>query len=193
MTIKEFSQNLQALYDEMGEIFSSYQKNSALTCLPGCGECCKNPQVEASVLEMIPLALKLYQENTWEEWIKRLAASSTESCVFYESHSPDGKLGRCGAYRERPSICRMFGVAGHHDKLGEVTLSICKLIKERSPELAEKKLAEVKINGAPLMIDWSYRLAQLDLALIQDRLPINQALLRALDKVLLYARYQDLT
>ena len=42
-----------------------------------------------------------------------------------------------------------------------------------------------------MLITWSYRLAQIDPGLIQDRMPINQALKKALERIALYAQYQE--
>jgi Fe-S-cluster containining protein len=191
MNIREFTQNLQTLYAEMSQEFSAYQEQSGLHCLSGCGQCCLNPEVEASVLEMLPLALRLHRENKLEEWIERLENVEGKPCLLYEAHSPDGKQGRCGAYEGRPSLCRMFGVSGYYNKHRKVTLSICRYIRAENPELSQQKEAEATAENTPMLVQWSYRLTQLDPALIQDRMPINQALKKALEKVALYALYQE--
>jgi Fe-S-cluster containining protein len=189
MNIREYSQDLQKIYDEMWIAFSSYQKQSGLHCLSGCGNCCNNPEVEASPWEMIPLALRMYDEKRLEEWLDKLADPGQEHCLMYEPHSPDGHQGKCGVYKERPSLCRMFGVSGYFNKHQEVTLSVCKLIKEKYTDLYESQACSEK---TPMLATWSYRLAQLDPQLIQNKLPINLAFKQALEKVALYAQYQNL-
>ena len=190
MNIREFSQDLQKIYDQMWDAFSQYQAASGLNCLVGCGKCCNNPEVEASVLEMFPLALRILDENKLEEWLDKLDNSSQDHCLMYEPHTPDGSKGQCGVYKERPSLCRMFGVAGFYNKHQEVTLSVCKLIREKYPDLT--KIRESEVSGkTPMLITWSYRLAQIDPGLIQDRMPINQALKKALERIALYAQYQE--
>lgn len=192
MNIREFSQDLQNIYDEMWKTFSQYQMASGLFCLEGCGKCCNNPEVEASVLEMFPLAVRILDENKLEEWLDRLENSTQAHCLMYEPHSPDGSKGQCGVYKERPSLCRMFGVAGFYNKHREVTLSVCKLIREKYPELTKIRESEVSIE-TPMLVTGTYQLAQLDPGLIQDRMPINQALKKALERVALYAQYQEHT
>jgi Fe-S-cluster containining protein len=192
MNIREFCENLQNIYDEMWRTFSEYQKASGLHCLEGCGKCCNNPEVEASVMEMLPLALRMHDEGKLEYWIDQLEMTEQEHCLMYRPHSPDGSKGQCGVYNERPSLCRMFGVSGFYNKHREVTLSVCKLIKDKYPELLTQREKEVSEEKTPMLITWSYRLAQLDPALIQDRLPINQAFKKALEKIALYAQYQDI-
>jgi Fe-S-cluster containining protein len=191
MNIREFSQDLQNIYEEMWASFSAYQKNSGLFCLEGCGKCCNNPEVEASVLEMLPLALRMLDENKLEYWLEKLEHPAQNHCLMYVAHSPDGVKGYCGVYKERPSLCRMFGVSGYYNKHREITLSVCKLIKEKYPELTKTRESEVSEEKTPMLVTWSYRLAQLDPRLIQDRLPINLALKGALEKVALYAQYQE--
>ena len=190
MNIREFSQDLQKIYDQMWDAFSQYQAASGLNCLVGCGKCCNNPEVEASVLEMFPLALRILDENKLEEWLDKLEEPAQDHCLMYEPHTPDGSKGQCGVYKERPSLCRMFGVAGFYNKHQEVTLSVCKLIREKYPDLT--KIRESEVSGkTPMLITWSYRLAQIDPGLIQDRMPINQALKKALERIALYAQYQE--
>lgn len=193
MNIREFALELQNIYDDMGSSFANYQKNSGLNCLEGCGKCCTNPDIEASVLEMLPLAVRLNDENKLDEWLQMLENPSKDSCLMFESHNEDGTKGMCGAYRERPSVCRMFGVAGYFDKHHEVTLSVCKLIREKYPELTQTRIAEATAENTPVLVNWSYRMSEIDPALIQDRMPLNQALKLALEKVALYAQYQDPT
>lgn len=90
---------------------------------------------------------------------------------------------RCGQYLQRPSVYRMFGVAGFLNKRREVTLSICKHLKTLYPQ-------EVSSEGAPILTYWSSQLATFEPRLVQDFLPLNQALKIALEKVVLYAEYQ---
>lgn len=189
MNIREYSVNLLKIYDELGESFSQYQKGTGLHCLPGCGRCCNNPDIEASMWEMIPLAFKFYQEGKLEEWIEKLESTTQDTCLLFVSESPDKTLGKCGEYRERPLVCRLFGVAGYYDKNHDVTLSICKYIKQTYPELAKEVEAEASLENTPMFSFGDNELAQLDPQLIQNRMPVNQALKLALEKVALYAQY----
>lgn len=189
MNIREFAFNLQKLYEEMGQTFSAYQQASGLSCMSGCGRCCLNPDVEASILEMLPLALRIYDEKNVDEWINRLETSEQKHCLVYQSVS-EGK-GQCGFYQERPSICRMFGVAGSLDKRKEVTLSICKFLKEEYPEKVELLKTEKKAD-APILMHWASRLIALHPELIKERYAINDALRRALERIEFYAQYQKI-
>lgn len=190
MNIREFSQDLQNIYEEMGKCFSDYQKASELPCLEGCGKCCTNPEIEASPYEMLPLALKILDEGKLEEWLDRLENPLQDHCLLYQAHSADGNKGSCGSYQHRPTVCRMFGVSGYYTKHRQITLSICKLIKQKYPEQSQQQQTQVTEEKTPMLVDWTYRLTQLDPQVIQNRMPINQALKKALEKVALYALYQ---
>ena len=186
MNIREFSHNLQKLFAEMSDSFSSYQNSTGWNCLSNCGRCCLNPEIEASLHEMIPMALAIYDEGKLDEWVDKLQTTNQDYCLAYLPGSKEGE-GKCSRYDQRPSVCRMFGVAGYKNKRNETTLSICKFIKEKynttqSPDFDSHK--------PPQMTEWSFKLASIDQKLIQDRMPINQALMKALEKVSLYAEYQ---
>jgi uncharacterized protein len=82
-------------------------------------------------------------------------------------------------------------VAGYFNKHQEVSLSICKFIREHYPQLSQERQSQATAENTPMLVHWSYRLSQLDPNLIQDRMPVNQALKKALEKVALYALYQE--
>ena len=182
MNIREFSDYLLKLYQEMSLTFSSYQNATGLHCPPECGKCCLKPNIEATVFEMIPMALKIVDEGQVEEWLQKLENDTTEICLNYVPLDAEGK-GRCAHYQERPSVCRMFGVAGYYNKRREINLSICKHLKTLYPN-------PVDSAGAPVMAQWSAQMGALDPRLIQEFRPINEALKLALQKVIFYAEYQ---
>lgn len=189
MNIKEFRNDLQKLYQEMSESFSAYQHKLGWACVSGCGKCCLNPDIEASPLEMIPMAVSIYQEGKSEEWLERLESPDRAYCLAYK-HEGDPERGVCSRYSDRPSVCRMFAVAGYYNKDEKITLSVCKTIRQYHglydiPEGLDP-------NEVPVLRDWAYKLATLDPKLIQNRIPINQALKQALEKVCLYGHYEAL-
>ncbi|HXH30162.1 MAG TPA: YkgJ family cysteine cluster protein [Bacteriovoracaceae bacterium] len=188
MNIREFSFNLQKVYEEMTGAFSELQAASGLACIQGCGKCCQNPEVEASVLEMIPFALKIYDEGKFDEWIERLTTTGLDHCLLFEAHGSSGG-GRCSSYAHRPSVCRMFGVAGYFNKHHQVVLSVCKFIKENNPQNSSS-WEEPPSNSIPIISTWSTRLSALDPDLCSKKLPINQAILQAMQRVGLYAQYE---
>lgn len=190
MSIRDFELKLQTLYKEMGETFSSYQSSTGLACLSGCGRCCTNPDVEASTLEMIPFALHIFDSGKMDEWLIKTESKAHVACLIYEGNS-EGQ-GQCTSYQHRPSICRMFGVAGYYGKDHQATLSVCKFIKEKYPTETQKVKDLANLDNTPMLSYWNSKMSDLDPQLTQERMPINQAIHSALEKVSLYAQYQGL-
>lgn len=181
MNIREFSHNLQKVYHDIDEVFSKFQKQSNLPCLSKCGNCCSNPEIEATPLEMVPLALKILDQGHLDQWYERLLDAEGKSCLMYNGSS-------CEEYGQRPSLCRMFGVAGYYNKQHEITLSICKLIKEEYPDETAKALTK-PFGEVPVISHWTSKLQSLDPKLVESRQPINMALKSALEKVALWSQY----
>lgn len=175
MDIKEFSLQLQSVYDEMGKTFSRFQTSSNLTCLKGCSQCCLNPEIEATPLEMIPMALKIYELGLFEIYYEQLKDSEAKACIIKTENG-------CGLYHERPPICRMFGAAGLLDKHKKLKLSVCKFIKTENEELL-KSLNESPPLETPIMSDWVNQVHSLHPDLIKNRQPINKSLKEALERV----------
>lgn len=174
------------LYTQMSSAFADTQKRSGLHCPPGCGYCCKTPTVEATTLEMIPMALELYAQGRAEAVYELIESQKPASCVMYEDHG--GKKGKCTQYATRPSLCRLFGVAGYYTKSHSKELSICHELKDTYPDYAQINIEE--LNPA-MMSDWSTRLLGIHPELLQDRKPISFALSEALEKVMLYGRLSE--
>lgn len=190
MSIRDFELKLQTLYREMSETFSSYQSSTGLACLSGCGRCCLNPDVEASTLEMIPFALHILDTGLMDEWLIKTESKTSQPCLLFKGDS-EGQ-GQCGSYEHRPAICRMFGVAGYYDKEHQATLSVCKFIKEKYPTQTQDLKDLALLTNTPMLSFWNSKMSDLDPHLIQKRMPINEAIHSALEKVSLYAQYQGL-
>ncbi|RVT48209.1 YkgJ family cysteine cluster protein [Rheinheimera sediminis] len=190
--LRETASTLMILNDEIAQTYSSYQNDRKLFCRSGCGECCLHPGIEASVLEMLPLALYLYEQGTAESTLEALQHHELDGCYFYQASSEDRKSGQCGVYPYRPAVCRMFGAAGYRGREGEVLLSICKVIRTDEPAAviaAEQSLTSVM---PPMMMNHKAQIAQLDYELSKQNMPIKEATAAALEKVLTKAWYADM-
>lgn len=188
--LRELARLVETVYLELEDTYGGYQRSSGLTCSPGCGACCNNPQVEASPLEMLPLALDIYDRGQAESVLDSLRLHSGFSCIHFTRHSLDGRQGECGIYPLRPSLCRMFGAAGVSGRDGNVRLSVCRTIKEeRAGHYRQALLASD--STPPRMADGKERVRQLDYALGGRDQPINEALATALEKVLMASCYSE--
>ena len=178
MNIETLEKDIRSIYQEMHQVFKGAQVNSGFSCPTGCGKCCQNPEVEASVLEMIPMAMKLWREGQALEWLDFLPEAGI--CHILESHGPG--RGRCSSYEERPIVCRAFGVSGYFDKSHAIGVSLCCELKElHSP--TEKELNQLA-PSLPVIADWAQQVFSLSPELSRERYPLNVALKMALEKVL---------
>ncbi|MDP5458949.1 YkgJ family cysteine cluster protein [Alishewanella sp. SMS8] len=190
--LRELSRRVEAVYGEMADTFSSYQQDSGLSCRSSCGECCTQPTIEATVLEMLPLALHLFDQGKAEQTLTQLEElPEVTGCFFYQRLSFDGKQGQCTVYQQRPSICRVFGTAGYRDKMGKTSLSVCKTIKSDKAEKYQQHLIMLTEHPPPMMMSAKEQVNELDYELGNKHYPINQAMFLALEKVLFKSYYSS--
>lgn len=173
-----------ALYRRLDRRTAVFRRATGLGCPRGCGECCLSPDVEAGVLELLPLALHLQKRGRLEPTLARLA-SGARPCVFY-SPEPLGDFGgRCSVYPLRPLLCRLFGFSTVRDPEGRPQLALCRLVREADPagaRAAAERAASGKL-AAPVMGEWSLVLYRLEPGLALPTLPLNEALGQALQRV----------
>jgi Fe-S-cluster containining protein len=183
--IEEAEQRAHAVLMEVEAATQAFATKSGIKCREGCGECCLKPGIEAQVVELLPLARDLTNKGEAELWYERAVKDPDGRCVFYKPSVPDQTLGRCGQYELRPSLCRLFGFAAVSGKNGKPQLASCKWHKSLAPDVVARAQAEIDGGGeVPLYSDASMqmRLISPDSGL-SERLPINRALARALEKI----------
>lgn len=189
MNIRETVFNLLKVYEEMALSFGQFQSENGLHCLPGCGKCCLYPEIESTVLECLPAAVKIYQDGKLDEWIQKLEQEPTR-CAFWEGNSTTG-VGKCLSYETRPTVCRVFGAFGTFDKNQKVTLKVCREIRNHIPETVQKSYEGRSSDNTPMIPHWYGRVQALGSPETLARRPINQALLEALQLVGFYHQYQE--
>ena len=191
--LQQLSFAVAEVMSQVGQAYATYQQQRDLPCRPGCGECCQYPEIEATVLEMLPLAFRLISEQRAETVLEALATSTDQRCYFYQSHSADHKQGQCSVYQQRPGICRFFGAAGYTGRSGEMQLSTCRNIKADHPQAYAATLIALESDPPPLIRHGQEQIRQLDPELARTALPLNQALVKALELVLTEQYYQGLS
>jgi len=175
-----------ALYRRLDGKLAAFRRRSGLACLPGCGECCRSTEVEATVLELLPLALDLCRRGKAEEALDRLLdIREPDRCLLF-SELPLGRFGgHCTAYSRRPLLCRLFGFSALEQSEGRPELVACRLVRAADPARTGRAAAAQGRMAAPLMRDFSMAVYRLDPALGSGALPINAALRQALERVAL--------
>ncbi len=167
---------------------------SGLTCPPGCGACCLSPDVEATVVELAPMAAALVAAGRAEATLAALAAAPRPApCVLYTPDPANPRQGRCSAYATRPLICRLFGFGARHGRSGRPELAACKTMRAADPARMESVTSdELLVRRAPVMADHAHGLASDFPGEGSVLLPINVALELALQRELLHRRMTEL-
>ena len=184
------------VYARIDSQITSFNQKESFRCPPGCGQCCENPDVEATVLEILPLAWDLYETGRAEEVYDSLEQETGDShgpCIHYSRDPSIQGNGRCTVYANRPYLCRMFGFSSRYDKNGEVAPVFCKLHKSTWPQEIERISEKIKegLSRLPNYRDLHYELYGLHPDLQSRRLPINIALKQAIEYLYFYSRRPD--
>lgn len=193
MNLLEKSLQVRQVFDELQHETDRFISQSKVSCIQGCGLCCTNPKVSASVIEFLPLAFDLYHKGKAENFLSLLASATEDSyCVILKKMSVDADAGQCSDYHNRGLICRLFASSARKNKTGEKELLICKKIKEHKKEAYEAAAAAINQDlDVPLSSDYYTRLYNIDFNLTQEQLPINLAIRKAIEEVLRHFWYMD--
>lgn len=194
--MRERVEFVRALLEQADAQTAALRARTALACPPRCGACCLSPEVETSVAELLPMALELVRSGRAAALLETLAPdapSPPERCALYAPDPDEPRRGRCQAYAERPLVCRLFGFTARRDRLGRPRLAACATMRAALPgdvAAAERALEA----GLPAGVggDLSQLLALELPGEGSEQLPINVALRRALERVLLAERYAAL-
>ncbi|MFC0264514.1 YkgJ family cysteine cluster protein [Fontibacter flavus] len=193
MNLQEKSQEVRKVFDELDMEIKAFLATSKLTCISGCGLCCSNPKVSASVLEFLPLAFDLYEKEKAEKALELLENTTEDQfCILYKSLSLDNAMGFCSDYANRGMICRLFSSSYRNNKESKKEIITCKKIKEGKKELYQKAAKEVNEDLALPSSSGAYsQLYSIDFQMTAKQMPINQAIREALEAVLTYKFYTE--
>lgn len=190
LSIIEKVRAVEGVFLELDAAVSSFQNWSGLHCKSGCGKCCFKPDIEASVLEFLPLAHFLYQNGLADAWLDKLGSSDQEIC--HVLNPAQAGVGLCSEYTHRGLICRLFGYSARTNKYGKKELITCQIIKAEQNTGFEKAQEMINTGGTvPVMNQYYMQLHAIDADLARDFYPVNQAIRRALETVLHYYAYRD--
>lgn len=188
-TLPQKVREVRKVYERLDKEIASFQQKSGLHCLSGCGECCKKPDIEATPLEFLPLALDLFDAGQAEIALEEIQSKKDSLCYVFRPHVTNFG-GLCNAYPDRGLICRLFGFTARRDKEGQAEMVTCKLIKEHQNEAYQAAIESIKKGEkVVVMSDYYSRLAHVDHTLTTFY-PINTAMAKALETVLHYYMYR---
>lgn len=178
--LQELESKVVEVYIRLDRAVAEFAARTGLACPSGCGRCCRSEKVEATVLECVPLAFELFRTGQAELILLRLEENNCErQCVLYRPDFTEAGLWGCSQYRHRAVVCRLFGFAGNRDRDGLPRIAMCRVMKENdAPCLAAEDLSPM-----PLFSDAGLAVTALHPGLGTIRMPINEALYEALQKV----------
>jgi len=173
------------VYQEIDRIIERLRFATGVCCPSGCGVCCESENVEATVLEVLPVAEEIYwrgEEVLVLSAIDEMKSEGMARCVLIEREASILAKGRCLYYEVRPLVCRLFGLSARRGKKGDLELCTCRVIREQDP--AAIRRAQIGISEGlpvPVVQDIFMRIASMDPSKGFRRLPINRALEEALE------------
>jgi uncharacterized protein len=189
MELEEKIRAVEALFEKLDENIQHFQTTSGLHCKWGCGKCCYKADIEATVLEFLPFAHHLYQNNLAFEWLEKLSEPA-ETCRIL--NPLQGGAGMCSEYKYRGLICRLFGYSARTNKYGAKELVTCQIIKTEQEE-SYRISADAVAAGSeiPVMSNYYMQLHAIDYNLAQQFFPINEAIKRSIEAILHYYAYRS--
>lgn len=189
MELEEKAKEVEVVFAELDKQIEAFQSTTNLHCKLGCGKCCFKPDIEATTLELLPLAFHLHKLGKAEEWLDKLG--ELDSSICYILNPTQNKVGMCSEYAHRALICRLFGYSARTNKYGKKELITCQIIKSEQEEAYVKVVTE--IDGGlpvPVMNQFYMQLQSIDYELTKTFYPINEALKNALETVCQYYVYR---
>lgn len=177
---------VEQVFKQLDKETLKFGKLSNLKCLTNCNLCCMKQGLEANVLEFLPFAYFLVQNNLHEAALD-LLDTEPEHCINLANNQLKGQTAGCINYEYRGLICRLFGFSAVQDKNARLSVYTCSHIKNEYP--AEFKRATGLINSGasiPHVTDYYYRIYFIDNQMANDYNPINVSIRKAIEKVAYY-------
>jgi Fe-S-cluster containining protein len=195
---READMTVLKIYRRIDADIARLQRASGMGCPAGCGHCCANPGVTASIVELLPLSRRLWQRGEVYAALAALEDNGADSqCIFYRPDPCCPEKGCCDMYDVRPLVCRLFGFSFRTSKYGCTELVTCKTIKAFVPD-AVQRLERIVAAGSrkSLVRRLTMRSAQLSVARLDPGagsrlLPVNTAIRCALERTGLALQYDN--
>jgi Fe-S-cluster containining protein len=176
-----------ALYRDADALTEQVSHGAGLACPPGCGACCVRTPPHVSVADMAPIARAAIAAGEAEALYERAKATGAGPCVLF---APGQLPGGCTVYAIRPVICRLFAFAAVRDKHGALEVAVCREHTAADPAAPGRARAYLAAGGAaPVFADLQLEAHDPDDG-PAELIPINEALVAALERELLRARYR---
>ena len=187
--IFEGLKELLELYKEIDLCIDRFKIETDINCLDLCGKCCNtaSSNIEASVFELFPLAIYLWENKKVDIIISELSSIEVSNpCIFFKDDKIFNTTGNCSMYELRPLICRLFGFSVLINKGDRVRYISCNEMKNKY-RYKIVKIESGDKNSSDLLIlpDFAQRSTALNYQHGSERFDINKALKKAFEIVAL--------
>ena len=189
MSLLEKVRSVEDVFRDLDSAIATFQSWSTLHCNVGCGKCCFKADLEATVLEFLPLAHQLYERGEALAWLEKMENSQQQYCQILNPLQPG--VGLCSEYVFRGLICRLFGYSARTNKYAKRELVTCQIIKSEQPLAYQTAQEKIATEPIPVIGDYYMKLRSIDPELARDFYPVNQAIRRAIETVLQYYAYRN--
>ncbi|HNY22514.1 MAG TPA: YkgJ family cysteine cluster protein [Treponemataceae bacterium] len=197
--VQAIIEGLDAVYSLLAEAQSAWKVVSPWNCPDGCGTCCVGFEPDVLECEALYLAAWMlhHQRDRAEALVEgRFAAiggATSETCVLFDPNSPS----HCTVYGGRCLICRLFGYSGDRGKDGEPRFRPCKFLPEDESSAGRRQYSIEELSaifGAvpPVMSDIAAQALALSPDSAEERLPLREALPRAIAKIRMLERFSGM-
>ncbi len=180
MNIAALVCRVRELYDDVDVRFSLFRRTTGIDCPSACGLCCMYPRVEATVLEFLPLAKKLWDNGSAFDVYRSIDPGET-ICVFH-GRAEGQTRGMCTEYAHRGFICRTFGYQLVRRESGP-KLGSCRILEQTHAERIAALTAADLIRFLPFVQDLREQLRRIAPALADEKMPVNKVIRRAIEVV----------
>lgn len=185
--LQELETRVRELYALADQAVTRFRSLSGLCCPSECTVCCNSEKVEATTLELLPLAFHLCRTGQAELLIKRIEHEPDQQrCILFRPDLVQPGGGGCSNYPHRALVCRLFGFAGTSDREGRPRLAHCRVMPPLALIPAKETQAKQTKAVMPLFNDFGLAITVLHPGFGTTRKPINHAILEALLKVGLF-------
>lgn len=190
MTLYQKAKAVDRLFVQLDGDLKKFSATTKLHCLVGCGRCCTKPDIEATILEFLPMAMNYYLMGQGDEMLSRLK-NSDSICHVYTVTNKEMGTGFCGDYARRGLVCRLFGFSARRAKNDVMQLYTCSSIKATQPEEFARTTADINQSvKVPVVSDYYQKLTNIDPDLTRTFYPVNVATVKALELVMHYYAYR---
>ena len=191
MNLLEKAMAVEGVLHELDDEIKKFQAWSSLGCKPGCGKCCTKPEIEATPLEFLPLAIHIWNSGKAGAWLDSFETQSENKICLVLNPQQLGE-GHCSEYIHRGLICRLFGFSARLNKYNKKELLTCSIIKtEQSVNYQAAQAGIMGDSPVPLIGNFYSRMQYIDPILANQFMPINKAIQQSLELVTQYFTYRS--